>query len=82
VPVLLAQHAGEKLVSRSQAKLLTLRFEQFDHIELDFEGVSEIGPAFGDELFRVFVREHPAIELTPVNMTTAVEQMVLRARAV
>ncbi|HTB23087.1 MAG TPA: DUF4325 domain-containing protein [bacterium] len=81
VPVRLAQYEGEKLVSRSQAKRLTLRFEQFSHVVLDFEGVSEIGQAFGDELFRVFAREHPAIELSPVNMTTAVEQMVLRARA-
>jgi len=81
VPVCLAQHESEKLISRSQAKFLTLRFEQFSHVVLDFEGVSEIGQAFGDELFRVFAREHPAIKLTPVNMTTAVEQMVKRAKA-
>jgi anti-sigma regulatory factor (Ser/Thr protein kinase)/biotin operon repressor len=81
VPVRLAQYEGEKLVSRSQAKRLTLRFEKFKHVVLDFSGVSEIGQAFADELFRVFAKAHPAVELTATHMTKAVEQMVKRARA-
>lgn len=81
VPVKLAQYEGEKLVSRSQAKRLSNRFERFRHVVLDFGGVSEIGQAFADELFRVFANAHPDVQLAPVNMTDAVSNMVRRAEA-
>lgn len=79
VAVRLALHEGEKLVSRSQAKRLSMRFDQFRHVVLDFEGVQDVGQAFSDELFRVFQAEHPGVLLEPVHMTTAVRQMVSRA---
>lgn len=79
VPVRLAQHEGEKLVSRSQAKRLTMRFERFQTVVLDFAGVDEIGQAFADEVFRVFQASHPGIEMAPLNMTEAVAAMVSRA---
>jgi hypothetical protein len=81
VPVRLAQYEGEKLVARSQAKRLSQRFERFRQVVLDFEGVAEIGQAFADELFRVFATAHPGVVLAPINMTTAVTQMVSRAKA-
>ena len=80
VPVRLAQHEGEKLVSRSQAKRLTMRFERFQTVVLDFAGVEEIGQAFADEVFRVFQASHPGIEMAPVNMAPPVAAMVSRAR--
>lgn len=79
VPVRLAQHEGEKLVSRSQAKRLTLRFERFQTVVLDFTGVETIGQAFADEVFRVFQQAHPATTLLPIHMTPAVENMFKRA---
>jgi len=79
VPVRLAQHEGEKLVSRSQAKRVAHRFERFKRVVLDFEGVAEIGQAFADELFRVFAAGHPNVRLTPINMSSAVANMVRRA---
>jgi len=79
VPVRLAQHEGEKLVSRSQAKRVAHRFERFKRVVLDFEGVAEIGQAFADELFRVFAAEHPNVRLTPINTSPAVANMVRRA---
>ncbi len=79
VPVRLAQHEGEQLVSRSQAKRLTLRFERFQTVVMDFTGVEEIGQAFADEVFRVFQQAHPATALLPINMTPAVEKMFKRA---
>jgi len=79
VPVKLAQHEGEKLVSRSQAKRLTLRFERFQKVVLDFAGVEEIGQAFADEVFRVFQQAHPGTKLLPVNLTPEVGKMVKRA---
>lgn len=81
VPVRLAQHEGEKLVSRSQAKRLTMRFEKFQTVVLDFAGVEEIGQAFADEVFRVFQRAHPQTTLVPTNMEAPVSDMVARARA-
>ena len=80
VPVRLAQYEGEKLVSRSQAKRLSMRFERFRHVILDFAEVVEIGQAFADELFRVFAQAHPQVELSAENMTPEVERMVQRAR--
>ena len=81
VPVRLAQHEGEKLVSRSQAKRLTQRFERFRTVVLDFSGVAEIGQAFADEVFRVFQAAHPLTKLVPTQMSPAVKGMVKRALA-
>lgn len=78
VPLRLAQHEGEKLVSRSQAKRVAHRFERFKRVELDFTDVEEIGQAFADEMFRVFAAAHPAIRITPINTSPAVAQMIRR----
>lgn len=81
VPLRLAQYEGEKLVSRSQAKRVAQRFERFKRVELDFAGVSDIGQAFADELFRVFAAAHPAIQITANNTGPAVAKMIRRAVA-
>ncbi len=81
VPLRLAQYEGEKLVSRSQAKRVAYRFERFKRVELDFAGISDIGQAFADELFRVFAAAHPTIRITPINTEPAVAQMIRRAVA-
>jgi len=79
VPVRLARHEGEKLVSRSQAKRLVSRFEKFKTVVLDFAGVEEIGQSFADEIFRVFSSTHAGIELIPMNVTPEVHGMIVRA---
>lgn len=81
VPVRLAQYGDEQLVSRSQAKRLLARVDRFRTVLFDFDGVSSIGQAFADELFRVFPAAHPRMELLPINANEAVSQMVERARA-
>ncbi len=81
VPVRLAQYEGEKLVSRSQAKRLTARFEKFRTVILDFTGVESIGQGFADELFRVFATAHPAIDLVPMHMASTVQDMANRVLA-
>jgi len=80
VPVRLAQHEGETLVSRSQAKRLTRRFERFETVILDFVGVGEIGQAFADEIFRVFANAHPSLKMVPINMSSEVKAMISRAQ--
>ena len=81
VPLKLAQYEGEKLVSRSQAKRVVSGFERFKRVELDFSGITDIGQAFADELFRVYAAAHPEIRITPVNTAPAVAQMIRRAVA-
>ena len=80
VPVRLLEYGDESplVVSRSQAKRLMVRFERFQNIILDFEGIDEIGQGFADELFRVFPGEHPDTKLTPVNCSEKVRRMISR----
>jgi anti-sigma regulatory factor (Ser/Thr protein kinase) len=79
VPVRLARVGGENLVSRSQAKRLLQRVDRFRCVVFDFEGVTMIGQAFADEVFRVFANAHPDIELIPVHVVPEVQQMIRRA---
>jgi hypothetical protein len=78
VPVRLAQFEGEKLVSRSQAKRLTRRFDRFQTVMLDFSGVEEIGQAFADEVFRVFALAHPDTQMFQLNASDAILAMISR----
>ncbi|MNC91531.1 hypothetical protein D3C83_78130 [compost metagenome] len=76
----MAQYGDDKLVSRSQAKRLLARVEKFKVVILDFTGVDAIGQAFADEVFRVFARQHPEIELSAIKANQAVLEMLDRAR--
>lgn len=79
VPVRLAQVGDENLISRSQARRLLQRVDRFRRVVLDFAGVLWIGQAFADEIFRVFARAHPEVELMPVHADPEVQQMIRRA---
>lgn len=75
IPVRLAQLSSE-LVSRSQAKWVMDRATQFKTVILDFEGVTSVGQAFVDEVFRVFATAHPHIRLRTMGLTPEVAQML------
>ena len=79
VPVRLAQYGDEKLVSRSQAKRLLDRVDKFKTVIFDFDEVESIGQAFADEVFRVFQRQHPDIELIYTKTNKSVQEMISRA---
>ncbi len=79
VPVQLARYEGDTLVSRSQAKRLLARFDQFKEVFLDFSDIENIGQAFADEIFRVFRNAHPDIKLMWTNANPDVENMIRRA---
>lgn len=81
VPVALGRYPGEQLVSRSQAKRLLARFEQFSEVMLDFQGVSEIGQPFADEIFRVFVNAHPGIPVRVIGSNPVIDRMIAHVRA-
>ena len=79
VPVKLTEYGDDNLVSRSQAKRLLARIERFKVVIFDFAGVTSVGQAFADEVFRVFARRHPDIEITSVNAVQEVKRMISRA---
>lgn len=78
-PLRAAETATGPLVSRSQAKRVLARLEDFKEVTFDFSGVSEIGQAFADEMFRVFRSEHPKVRFNRTNAVAAVEGMIRRA---
>ena len=79
VPVRFVRYGDEALISRSQAKRLLTRFDRFKKVILDFDGVEQVGQAFADEVFRVFTRSHPDVELVPFNVNPDVDAMIRRA---
>lgn len=62
-------------ISRSQAKRVCNRFNEFSHVTIDFLGVDWMGQGFAHELFVVFKRLHPEIEIVPENMNESVKKM-------
>lgn len=80
VPVKLTQYGDDNLVSRSQAKRLLTRIDRFKVVVFDFVGVTSIGQAFADEVFRVFANAHPDIEIVAVHAESEVKRMISRAR--
>ena len=81
VPLALAKYEGENLVSRSQARRLLSRVERFSEVMLDFTGISDVGQAFADEIFRVWSREHPGTKIVPIGTADAVWSMIQHALA-
>ena len=80
VPIRLAKYDRETLLSRSQARRVLARFDRFTEVLLDFDGVDSIGQAFADEIFRVFCREHPEIQVFPLNTSPAIDEMIRKAQ--
>lgn len=76
IPVAVAQYGDENLIARSQAKRVLARVEKFKEVVFDFTGVSIVGQAFADEIFRVFAQTHPDVTLIPYGANTQIEGMV------
>lgn len=72
--------AGTALASRAEARRATSRLTQFRRAELDFTGIADVGHGFADEVFRVFSRANPAVQLVPLGMNAQVAAMVASAR--
>ena len=80
-PLVLARYGEENLFSRSQARRILARIENFEEVVLDFKGIRTIGQGFADEIFRVFQTVHPGIEIGYTNATDSVKRMISRAQA-
>lgn len=72
---------GQALDSRAAARRVGTRLTPFKRAEIDFEGVTDVGHGFTDELFRVFAKANPQIELVATNATPRIEALVNSARA-
>ena len=81
VPVKMAEQNPNDLISRSQAKRILLRMDRFRTVVLDFQNVNQIGQAFADEIFRVFARGHPGIDVQFKNTNEEVLKMIRRAQS-
>src|SRR5580698_5310802 len=78
-PVVKLFEIGTTFVSRSEARRLLDGLEaEFETVEVDFAGVTDVGQGFVDELLRVWPAAHPGAMDIPINMNAAVEFMVKR----
>lgn len=78
-PVVKLFQIGTTFVSRSEARrLLDGLGADFDTVEVDFAGVTDVGQGFVDELLRVWPAAHPGKTVDPINMNPAVQFMVER----
>ena len=78
-PVVKLFGIGTVFVSRSEARRLLDGLEaDFDTVEVDFTGVTDVGQGFVDELLRVWPAAHPGKTVIPTNMNDAVEFMIER----
>jgi anti-sigma regulatory factor (Ser/Thr protein kinase) len=68
--------ANTWLESRAQARRVTARLDSFARAHLDFSGIDDIGPAFADELFRVYAHAHPGVQLVPLAAAPRVAAMI------
>lgn len=76
VPLQLLTGHQVGLESRAQARRVAHRLTAFRRADLDFSGIDEVGPAFADELFRVYARAHPEVSLQPVGCGPRVNSML------
>jgi len=70
---------GVRFMSRSEAKRLMHGLDKFREVILDFRGVESLGQGFADEVFRIWVRDHPEVKVLAENMSEPIEFMVHRA---
>ena len=63
-------------VSRSQAKRLSQRFTDFEEVTLDYQDIDWIGQGFAHELYVVWQRSHPEVQLKSINANRDVERMI------
>jgi len=76
VKVKLFARDRERFLSRSIAKRIVHRLEQFEEIIIDFTNVPMIGQGFADQIFRVFPQQHPHVKIIPKNANRAINTMI------
>ncbi len=72
---------GQALDSRAQGRRVGSRLAAFKRAEISFEGVTDVGHGFADELFRVFARANPQVNLVPTHTTPRIDALIKAAQA-
>ena len=72
----LLQRDGDALVTRAQARRMLNRVDTCREALLDFRGVETIGPAFADEVFRVFRSQFPGTTVVTLNAGAGVRSRI------
>lgn len=67
-------------LSRSEARRLLHNLDRFSVVELDFKDVEHVGQGFADEIFRVFAKMHPDIEIRACRTSKAAAAMIAHVR--
>jgi hypothetical protein len=80
--VLVSIGQAENWISRASARkvLSAVTASGSAELLLDFAAVRSIGPAFADEIFRVFAQAHPKVEPITINANEQVTGMIRRAQ--
>ncbi len=71
---------NREYISRSEAKRLLRNLDKFRVVELDFRDVQAMGQGFADEIFRVFCRKYPNIEVHAINTSPVIQAMIQHVR--
>lgn len=77
----LGKNPEDRYISRSQAKRILAGLEKFKQVTLDFRRVQSVGQGFVDEVFRVFQRNHPDIDIRFTHANPSVEFMIKRSQS-
>ncbi len=62
-------------ISRSQAKRVCDRLDNFKEVVFDFSDIEWMGQGFAHQVFVVFSNQNPKIKLIPINMNDDVKKM-------
>ena len=73
---------GNYYVSRSQARRVMSSLDGFKRVVLDFKHINSVGQAFADEIFRVWLSDHPGVEISVENSNENIDLMINRAKNV
>lgn len=72
---------GARFVSRAEAQALLRGLEGLREVRLDFKGVDGIGLGFAQEIFGVWRRAHPAVDVRVENANAVVRRVLAQAGA-
>ncbi len=71
---------GSNFISRSQARRIISGLNKFEKILLNFKDIETIGQGFADEIFRVWQKRQPGIEIKVFNTNENIDFMINRAK--
>ncbi len=76
VRIALGRFDEEPYVSRIQAQRLLKGMDRFQRVVLDFTGITTVGQAFVDEVFRVYAADNPDTRLDVIHANEDVRFMI------